>query len=138
MPLLEENNNKLNEKFSLHSLFERSVEKYADKPCMALSRYTSYPPKQRNVEPKFDPIYEYQTYKQVGDLVNNIAASLIAFNLEKTPCDEGEEPRVKVGFWCSTSFEMRVAMMACHKAGFVVVPVYETLSHENVISIFEL
>lgn len=64
-------------------------------------------------------------------MISKIAAYFLGLGIQSP---DGEP--LKVGMWMSTSFAMRVLMLACHKAGFIVVPVYDALGKVNVEAVF--
>ncbi len=94
---------------TLAELFAKSVEEFADEPCLG----------QRNG----DGPYIWMTYKEVMDATNKIASSLIG---------NGVEVGNKVGVLSGNCPEWMVAMQACNKTGAACVPLYDTLG-ENAV-----
>jgi len=110
---------------NLYQIFEKGFNRTPDDDCLSFAT-------PGNVENMVKPVFNYLSYRKVEEMISKIAVFLMNLKL-KSP----DEEKIKVGMWMSTSASLRILMLACHKANFIVVPVYDALGIENVEKIFK-
>ncbi|KAI8110231.1 hypothetical protein M9435_001910 [Picochlorum sp. BPE23] len=95
---------------SLYDMFQQSVKKYGDNPCLGARTG-------KNGE------YEWLTYKQVDEKVACLGSAMASIGLG---------PHGRVGVYGANSPEWMMAMQACNRMNLYCVPLYDTLG-ENAI-----
>lgn len=95
---------------SLYDMFQQSVIKYGDNPCLGARTG-------KNGE------YEWLTYKQVDEKVAYLGSAMASIGLG---------PHGRVGVYGANSPEWMMAMQACNRMNLYCVPLYDTLG-ENAI-----
>uniref|UniRef100_A0A7S0R5D9 Long-chain-fatty-acid--CoA ligase n=1 Tax=Chlamydomonas leiostraca TaxID=1034604 RepID=A0A7S0R5D9_9CHLO len=99
---------------TLYELFTRSVEKFPGNECLGV--------REKLADGKVGE-YKFQTYKEVGEQVTQLASGLRAI---------GVNPKHRVGILGPNCPEWMVAMQACNRMSMHCVPLYDSLG-ENAI-----
>ncbi|MEN2495760.1 MAG: Long-chain-fatty-acid--CoA ligase 5 [Marteilia pararefringens] len=107
-------------KLAIGELFDKCAEIYKHRDAMALSEVNKS-------ESTRQPIFKYLSFEKVNEIITHISLFLLSQDFKGH-----KKEAVKIGLWMSPSFHMRVFMMACHRAGLMVVPVYDALGHDSV------